>query len=911
MRLLQRLSTPNAWVWVVLFVAAKLPAQDEPPADNLCIQCHGTADLWEGETLHLFVSAERMAGDIHWQKGLRCQDCHGGDATTTDLRSAHATEVGFRKVNSPAEMPAFCGHCHSDAAYMQKFRPDARTDTVDRFWSGAHGKHLKAWSEKQPPVAAPAAGQPADATAAPADATPSAEGTESEEEAAPEEGAKPVDEEPAPAAEPSSTDPASEQDGSVETPAADGVVFTSAQESAAQESAAQESAAQGAETDTNMAPLATTGDEPTTVAPATPAAPLPANHATELPVASCVACHPVHQIRAASDPLSSTHPRNLSTTCGACHTEAIANLRRSVHAKAGEKLENGVGTLLDCSKCHGQDMHQLLPTKDISSPVYLDHQVATCGACHERYLKTYEKSVHGMGLVRSGLLVTAVCSNCHGAHGIYYAADKRSTLHPSNVVKTCGECHHFLADILASSVHGDQAGAGNLSTRAAPGGTQLRKPSCTDCHEGHDPARPDSAEFRAALPSRCGNCHADLADRYRMSLHGELTDFGYVPAAECADCHGAHDIRRLDDPQSHLATGDNRLATCRKCHTNAVANFAAFDPHASYKDAETYPLLYNLYHVTETVIFILVGLFALHMLMWFTRSFLFALRNGRDAPCVAEARAIRFFTQPERIVYVILIISFIGLVVTGVPLKYGTMPWARRVAALVGGFDTTSVFHRSFAILLILACLFHVGRVIVRVVRRRRTGEGWKAVLFGPDSPVPNGRDLVDMARMVRWFFGLGPKPKFERWAYWEKCDYWGVYLAMPLIAIPGLMLWFPNLFCLFLPGTLLNVAKLLHAESALMAAGFVFMIHVFNTHLRPEKFPLDMSWFTGVVSEEHMIKSRPDFLRRMQAEGKLQSLRTLGPDKPLWRRTFIQAFCLIGMGLCVLAVVVLVSLSK
>ena len=315
--------------------------------------------------------------------------------------------------------------------------------------------------------------------------------------------------------------------------------------------------------------------------------------------------------------------------------------------------------------------------------------------------------------------------------------------------------------------------------------------------------------------------------------------------------------------------------------------------------------------MTETVIFILVGLFALHMLMWFTRSFLFALRNGRDQPCVAEARAIRFFTQPERIVYVILIVSFIGLVVTGVPLKYGTMPWARHVAAWVGGFDTTSVFHRSFAILLILACLFHLGRVIVRVVRRRRTGEGWKAVLFGPDSPAPNGRDLVDMARMVRWFFGLGPKPKFECWAYWEKCDYWGVYLAVPLIAIPGLMLWFPNLFCLFLPGTVLNVAKLLHAESALMAAGFVFMIHVFNTHMRPEKFPLDMSWFTGVVSEEHMIKSRPDFLRRMRAEGKLQSLRTLGPDKPLWRRTFVQAFCLIGVGLCVLAVVVLVSLSK
>jgi cytochrome b subunit of formate dehydrogenase len=278
---------------------------------------------------------------------------------------------------------------------------------------------------------------------------------------------------------------------------------------------------------------------------------------------------------------------------------------------------------------------------------------------------------------------------------------------------------------------------------------------------------------------------------------------------------------------------------------------------------------------------------------------------------VAGGRAIHFFAQAERVLYVVLLISFIGLVVTGLPLKYGTMPWARRMAGWVGGFQTTSVFHRSFAALVILACLFHLGRIVLRVMQRRREGTGWGTILIGPDSPIPSGRDLRDMAGMMRWFFGLGSKPKFERWTYWEKCDYWAVFLALGLVAIPGLMLWFPNLFCLFLPGTALNVAKMLHSETALMAAGFVFMIHVFNTHLRPEKFPLDMSWFTGVVSEEHMIKSRPDFLRRMQAEGKLPSLRTLAPDKPLWRRTFVQAFCLLGVGLCVLAVVVLVSLSR
>ena len=153
------------------------------------------------------------------------------------------------------------------------------------------------------------------------------------------------------------------------------------------------------------------------------------------------------------------------------------------------------------------------------------------------------------------------------------------------------------------------------------------------------------------------------------------------------------------DPESHLA-GANRVETCRKCHSNAVANFAKFDPHASHKDATGYPFLHGAYIWLEKIIYILVGLFALHMLFWFTRSFFFARRHGRDRPCVAESRAITSFVKLDRVIYVILIMSFIGLVVTGLPLKYGTYPWARRLAGYVGGFQTTSIFHRSFAMLL-------------------------------------------------------------------------------------------------------------------------------------------------------------------------------------------------------------------
>ena len=377
--------------------------------------------MWEGETLHLYVSNERIAADVHTPKGIKCHDCHGGDPNTFELREAHALENGFRKLESPQDVVPFCGRCHSDAEYMRKFRPDAPIDLVDRFWTSAHGLHLKQ---------------------------------------------------------------------------------------------------QGGE------------------------------HA-----ATCTSCHKPHAMLTASDTNSSLHPSRLAETCGACHQQALVDLRKSVHHKAGVKNEKGAGTLMDCSQCHGADAHGLLPTDHPASPVFLDHQVKSCGECHKDYLASYEHGIHGQGLSKSGLLVTAVCSDCHGAHGIYYAADRRSTLHTANVAATCGTCHHFIEERLNQSVHGTAYVAESKPGHAT---AQARKPACTDCHQGHDALNPDSAEFRFGLLNRCGNCHPDLSQRYRVSLHGQLTELGYLPAATCSDCHGPHDILPVTDSQSHVAASESR-----------------------------------------------------------------------------------------------------------------------------------------------------------------------------------------------------------------------------------------------------------------------------------------------------------------------------------------------------------------
>ena len=385
-----------------------------------------------------------------------------------------------------------------------------------------------------------------------------------------------------------------------------------------------------------------------------------------------------------------------------------------------------------------------------------------------------------------------------------------------------------------------------------------RQPSCTDCHQGHDQPHPDSETFRMRLPDRCGNCHPALSQSYRLTLHGQLTDLGYKPAANCSDCHGAHEIQAIRNPQSRLASA-NRLSTCRKCHAYATVNFTRFDPHANEKDSVRYPLLYYAVSGTKWGLAFLVGMFALHGLVWFARSFAHTRESGRDPRLAAGSPAVVFFAPVHQSVYLLLIIPFLGLAVTALPLKFSSFAWAQHAAKWMGGFETTRIWHQFFAAALLVGCAIHVVWLVRQwLAARREHRAGW-AFWRSADSPLLSRRDFTDLAHMLRWFVGVGRRPTFERWTYWEKLDYWGVFLAVLFVTASGLLLWFPNLFVRFLPGEVLNLAKTVHAELSLMVAGFVLLMHIFNTHLRPEKFPMDQTMFTGLASEQYLQSARPE----------------------------------------------------
>jgi cytochrome b subunit of formate dehydrogenase/uncharacterized membrane protein len=417
----------------------------------------------------------------------------------------------------------------------------------------------------------------------------------------------------------------------------------------------------------------------------------------------------------------------------------------------------------------------------------------------------------------------------------------------------------------------------------------------------HDLAQPTSAAFRLQSPTRCGSCHADLESQYALSAHGHLTELGYAPAAKCSDCHGAHDILPASEAGSRLSA-ENRAETCRQCHANASGNFLAFDPHTDYTDPQRSPIVHGVYVVLLTVLLTTFGLFGVHSVLWFVRGLVDVFHGGRPRRLQPLGPAYVRFPRFHRIGHAVMLLAFLGLALTGLPMKYSSMEWAQRVAQAMGGFASTSFWHRVFALVTFGCFTAYLVRLVCLYVQGRRRGTRRTALVFGPDSPIPNLQDVKDVCAMLRWFVGLGPKPTFDRWGYWEKFDFWGAAADIVIIGSTGLVLWFPNFFCRFLPGIGVNVAQVIHSTQALLATGFVFAVHFFNTHLRPDVFPVDRSVLTGLVSEEEFQDTRPVLFERLRREGQLEGLRTTAPGRAtLWLVTAL-GYGALGVGLALLA---------
>ncbi len=220
----------------------------------------------------------------------------------------------------------------------------------------------------------------------------------------------------------------------------------------------------------------------------------------------------------------------------------------------------------------------------------------------------------------------------------------------------------------------------------------------------------------------------------------------------------------------------------------------------------------------------------------------------------AEERQYLRFSRLNRVLHVIMIVSFMSLALTGMTLKFSYTGWAATLSRFFGGFESAGYIHR-------VAAVFMFGIFFAHLIdlwkRGRREAGSLRRLLFGPDTMLPTRKDLRDFVGSLKWFLGRGPRPEYGRWTYWEKFDYFAVFWGIFVIGSTGLMLWFPEFFTKFFPGWFINVATVIHSDEALLAVGFIFTVHFFNTHLRPEKFPMDLVIFTGRMPVEEFREDK------------------------------------------------------
>lgn len=304
--------------------------------------------------------------------------------------------------------------------------------------------------------------------------------------------------------------------------------------------------------------------------------------------------------------------------CTACHEAVGQQYQRSIH---GQMHAKGDANAPFCKDCHGT--HHVLGRHNPESRTFATNVPDLCARCHREGQKAavlytgaeheiiprYTESIHGKGLLKSGLTVTATCTSCHTAHRELPASDPESSVNPRNVPATCGTCHQGMEEQFLQSVHS--------STQTK---TDKPLPACNGCHSAHSIRRTDQDGFKLDIMSTCGKCHEKIAETYFDTYHGKVSRLGYTKTAKCYDCHGAHDIQKVADPRSHLSRA-NVVNTCRKCHSDATRRFAGYLTHATHHDPKKYPFLYVTFW---GMTILLVGTFTLsglHTLLWFPRAF--------------------------------------------------------------------------------------------------------------------------------------------------------------------------------------------------------------------------------------------------------------------------------------------------
>lgn len=586
----------------------------------------------------------------------------------------------------------------------------------------------------------------------------------------------------------------------------------------------------------------------------------------------CAECHTsALTVKHTPDKLGPVSPQ----VCQECHEDEFKDIAGSIHGRRAQ----GEKAIKDCMGCH-DSLHTVRKEGDPASTLSPINQIKTCGACHEEMMADYEGSVHARALLKAGLTAASPsCSSCHGKHDIREKADAKAKTAHAHIPDTCGSCHTAILAEWTESAHG-----------AALAGDK-KGPVCSTCHTSHAVKRPDTAESRHKMSDGCGDCHKELTAAFKDSFHGKATALNNRKAAACADCHTAHANLPASDKRSSIHP-DNLAKTCGSCHANVNASFLTFDPHANPSDPKRNPYVHWIFLGMTGLLLGVFGFFGLHGALWLQRALVGKLRGEFKFGHHSDGPYVRRFSSMQMGVHITIVLSFLLLAATGLPLKFPDASWAPRLMSIFGGAEVAGYLHRLAGVITFGYFIWHLGMLAWGVVVKRERGYLW-----GPHSMVPQPKDLFDFIGMMKYFLYLGPRPKFDRFSYWEKFDYLAVFWGVAIIGVSGLVLWFPTAATMVLPGWALNAAYVIHSDEALLATGFIFLFHFFHTHLRPEAFPLDPVIFVGCMPLERFKDERPMEYERLVAEGKLDELLVPPPTAHALRRAYVFGFTALTIG--------------
>lgn len=600
---------------------------------------------------------------------------------------------------------------------------------------------------------------------------------------------------------------------------------------------------------------------------------------------ACLDCHEygIHDTRIKEDLSHSSHE---FLACLDCHQdkdmvphaesdfEVGCDGCRSCHDQASEEYQGHGRSLLNtcedipqCADCHGD--HDVLPSGVKHSKTHPTNLPKTCGVCHEdlnltkKYdilidhpIAIYENSVHGKA-TKGGVYVAATCNDCHStggtAHKILAPGEPNSTINHFNIPRTCGQCHKGIEYDFMEGIHGQLVARGETDA-----------PVCTDCHGEHgiiSPGDPHSPVSRSKVAEMtCSPCHEStvLNEKYGIpsgrlrtyidSYHGLKSKAGDTHVANCASCHGVHRILPSSDSTSTIYP-DNLEHTCGECHPGISAELAQRPIHGGTTgeglQTSVADIIEKIYIIA---IIVIIGAMVIHWLIDLIRQIRLVMQHK---PQVRRMRINEVWQ------HTLLMISFLVLVLSGFALRFDQAWISTFFFGWEGGFEFRGLIHRIAAVVFILTVLWHVLFLIFSPRGRQ----------FLKDM-VPIMRDYRDFFDRIRFNLGfISDSPKFERFSYVEKAEYWALVWGTVIMILTGFLLWFDNWVIGFFPKGTLDVALVIHYYEAWLAFLAILIWHLYSTVFNPHVYPMNPSWLTGKMPEEMYKHEHPEHLEQAKKE--------------------------------------------